>query len=114
MGHDSLTLKDNIIQTFFNRVLTLESERIMTQKKENWIKYNIDDSTGTHLALIGMDDNTIDYLVFGRSNSDYSRCYVRKNKSDNVYLVNQNIIYILQTNPNYWGEKSNIILPEIN
>jgi len=114
LGHDSLSLKDNMMKTFFDRVLTLESERIMTQKKENWIKYNIDDSTGTHLALIGMDDNTIDYLVFGRSNSDYSRCYVRKNKSDNIYLVNQNILYILQTNPNYWGEKSNIILPEIN
>ena len=105
IGHDSLKLKDNIMNTFFDRFLSLESERIMTQKKENWIKYNIDDSQGTHLALIGHDDNTIEYLVFGRSNSDFARCYIRKNQSDNVHLANQNIIYILQTNPNYWGQK---------
>ena len=93
------------MNTFFDRVLSLESERIMTHKKENWTKYNIDDSQGTHLALIGHDDITIEYLVFGRSNSDFARCYIRKNQSDNVHLANQNVIYILQTNPNYWGEK---------
>ena len=36
IGHDSLKLKDNIMNTFFDRFLSLESERIMTQKKENW------------------------------------------------------------------------------
>ena len=82
----------------------------MTSKQEKWETYNVSDSTGTHLALVGLDDETIGYYVFGRSNSDYSRCYVRIEKSSNVYLVNENVVYSLQTSPTYWGEilKENI------
>ena len=64
---------------------------LMTQKEEKWPTYNVDDTTGTHLALVDLDDNTIGYYVFGNSSSDYSRCYVRSNEIPNVYLTNNNI-----------------------
>ena len=76
----------------------------MTTNENKWSTYNVDDSLGTHLALVDYNDNTIGYYVFGRSNSDYARCYVRTKESSDVHLVNQNVMYNLQANPQYWGE----------
>ena len=103
-GHDSLILKQDLLNSFFDRVLTLESETVMTTNENKWSTYNVDDSLGTHLALVDYNDNTIGYYVFGRSNSDYARCYVRTKESSDVHLVNQNVMYNLQANPQYWGE----------
>ena len=111
-GNDTLIMKQQSIDNFFNNVLNIEIEQIMTQKKEKWLAYNIDDSTGTHLAILDWNDNTVGYFVFGRSNSDYSRCYVRGTNSDNVFLTNKNVMYHLQTSPTYWGEPPKEDIPE--
>jgi hypothetical protein len=88
VNNDSLTLKNNVLTTFFDKIFKLESETIMTTNSEKWIKYN-----------------TLGIFVFGRSSSDFSRCYIRFNDNPDVHLVNQNIMYNLQTRPEYWGEK---------
>ena len=104
VNNDSLTLKNNVLTTFFDKIFKLESETIMTTNENKWSTYNVDDSLGTHLALVDYNDYTIGYYVFGRSNSDYARCYVRTKESSDVHLVNQNVMYNLQANPQYWGE----------
>ena len=111
-GIDTLVIKERSISNFFDNFLSLETQTLMTQKQEKWSTYSVDDSTGTHVALVNWNDVTIGYFVFGRSNSDYSRCYVRSNESSNVYLASQNVMYHLQTRPEYWGEKPQEILPE--
>ena len=101
-GYDSLIINEQSLNTLFNSVFNLKIQNLMTQKQDKWMKFNVDDSTGTHLALIDINDNTIGYYVFGRSNSDYSRCYVRTS-NNNVYLANENIMHSLQTRPDFWG-----------
>tara|TARA_B100001964_G_C14135803_1_gene555096 strand:+ start:419 stop:961 length:543 start_codon:yes stop_codon:yes gene_type:complete len=103
-GNDTLSIKQELLTSFFDRVLNLESERVMTKNEQKWPTYNVDDSLGTHLALVDFNENTIGYYVFGRSSSDYSRCYVRINESPAVHLTNQNVMYNLQTRPQHWGE----------
>jgi len=103
-GHDSLIIKEDLLNSFFDRVLTLESETIMTRNENKWTTYNVDDSLGTHLALVDYNDNTLGYYVFGRSASDYARCYVRTKESSHVHLANNNVMYNLQIQPQYWGE----------
>ena len=100
-GNDTLVVKDRSISQFFDKVLNLKLETLMTTKQEKWETYNISDSLGTHLALVGWNDETVGYYVFGRSNSDYARCYVRTDQSSDVYLTNENIVYSLQTSPTY-------------
>ena len=97
----------------FLEVLTLELETIVTKNETKWHIYNVDDSLGTHLALVDFNDNTIGYYVFGRSNSDYARCHVRMKESSQVHLANQNVIYNLQVSPQYWGEVEKVELPEV-
>ena len=115
-GHDSLNIKIDLLNSFFDRVLSLESETIMTKNENKWSTYNVDDSLGTHLAIIDYNDNTIGYYVFGKSNSDYMRCYVRKNKFPEVHLTNNNVMYNLQVRPEYWCEKpaQDIPVPQNN
>ena len=88
----------------------------MTKNENKWSTYNVDDSLGTHLAIIDYNDNTIGYYVFGKSNSDYMLCYVRKNKFPEVHLANNNVMYNLQVKPEYWGEKpaQDISVPQNN
>jgi len=111
-GVDTLKIKDQSIANLFDNLLSLETQMLMTERKEKWSTYSVDDSTGTHLALVDWNDTTIGYYVFGRSASDYSRCYVRSNNSSNVYLTTNNIMYNLQTRPDYWGEAPEEIVPE--
>jgi hypothetical protein len=105
VNNDSLTLKNNVLTTFFDKIFKLESETIMTTNPGKWIKYNIDDNLGTRLTFIDFNNDTLGIFVFGRSSSDFSRCYIRFNDNPDVHLVNQNIMYNLQTRPEYWGEK---------
>ena len=104
VGHDSLQCKQNLIDSFFDRVLTLESETTMTKNENKWSIYSVDDSLGTNLEIIDSNANSLGTYIFGASSSDYSRCYLRKMGSSEVLLVNQNVMYNLQANPMYWGE----------
>ena len=74
-------------------------------------KFAISDSLGTHLALINSQNETIAYYVFGRSNTDYSRSYVRIGNNPNVYLTDESVIYFLRVQPTYWGEKPKVEVP---
>tara|TARA_B100000945_G_C20413442_1_gene613883 strand:+ start:600 stop:1136 length:537 start_codon:yes stop_codon:yes gene_type:complete len=105
-NNDSLTLKENVLNTFFDKIFSLESETMMTKNTEKWSKYNIDDMRGTHLIFYNTNNDVLGIFVFGKSSSDFSRCYIRFNDKPEVFLVNQNIMYSLQIRPEYWGEKN--------
>ena len=103
-GNDTLVIKSQSIQNFLDKVLMVETGTLVSKNPEKWSKYSVDDSTGTHLALIDAEGNTMEYAVFGRSKSDYARNYVRTHKEPQVYLTNTNILHYLSTSPTYWGE----------
>jgi hypothetical protein len=43
--------------------------------------------------------------IFGRSNSDWQRSYVRMVDESEVYMTNENVLNRLQTRPAFWGSK---------
>lgn len=103
-GNDTLMVKPQSIDNFLDKVLSVETGTLVSKNPEKWSKYSVDDSTGTHLALIDVEGNTMEYAVFGRSKSDYARNYVRTHKDTQVYLTNSSILHFLNTSPTYWGE----------
>ena len=115
-GNDTLVIKKRSIDNIFNKILKVNKGTIISENPEKYIKYSIDDSIGTHLALIDSKDKTIGYYIFGKSNSDYSRSYIRINNDPKVYLADENVLYLLSTNENYWGEipKEEITAPVPN
>ena len=103
-GNDTLQIKKDMISNLFDRMSNLEKHHLVTSKEENWDIYNVSSEKGTHLAFINQEGNTAAYYVFGRSLTEYNRCYVRMNQDSDVYLLNNNIIYQLQVTPTFWGE----------
>ena len=104
-GNDTLEVKSRSMDNLFDKVLGVNRGTIISENPEKYKKYSVDDSTGTHLAVIDSKGETIGYYIFGRSKSDYSRSYVRVGSDPKVYLADQNVTYMLQTRPTYWGEK---------
>ena len=89
----------------FDKVLKVNRGTIISENPEKYNKYSVDDSTGIHLAVINASGKKIGYYIFGRSKSDYSRSYIRIGDDPKVYLVDQNVTYMLATRETYWGEK---------
>jgi hypothetical protein len=104
-GNDTLDIKSQSMDNLFDKVLKVNRGTIISENPEKYGEYSVDDSTGTHLAVIDSKGETVGYYVFGRSKSDYSRSYVRVGSDPKVYLADQNVTYMLQTRPTYWGEK---------
>ncbi len=112
-GNDTLKIKSISMDNLFKKVLKVNRSTIISENPEKYEKYSVDDSTGTHLAVIDSKGKTVGYYVFGRSKSDYSRSYVRVGDDPKVYLADQSVTYMLQTRPTYWGEKpKNDVLPQ--
>ena len=104
-GNDTLVTKPRSIENLFDKVLKVNRGTIISENPEKYGNYSVDDSTGTHLAVINSEGKTVGYYVFGRSKSDYSRSYIRIGDDPKVYLVDQNVTYMLSTRETYWGEK---------
>ena len=106
-GNDTLSIKENIIDNFLDKMYEIKKKHRVTSKEEKWINYGINNKEGTHLAMINNTGETIAYYVFGKSKdpNEYNACFVRSNQNLEVYLLDNNIMYQLQTNPTYWGEK---------
>ena len=104
-GNDTLEVKSRSMDNLFEKVLKVRQGTIISENPDKYGKYSVDDSTGIHLAVINSKGETVGYYVFGRSKSDYSRSYVRVGSDPKVYLADQNVTYMLQTRPTYWGEK---------
>ena len=110
-GNDTLDIKESVVSNFFEKIYNLEKQHLVTQKEDNWGQYGVSPETGTHLAFINKEGETIEYFVFGRSEGEFNRCFVRVNQESDVYLANQNILYQLQTSPTFWGSKPEPIEP---
>ena len=112
-GNDTLEIKPRSMDNLFDKVLKVNRGTIISENPEKYGKYSVDDSTGTHLAIINSEGKKVGYYVFGRSKSDYSRSYIRIGNNPKVYLVDQNVTYMLQTRSTYWGEKPKLEIPEV-
>ena len=104
-GNDTLAIKTRSVENLFAKVLKANKGTIISENPEKYDKYSVDDSTGTHLAIINSEGKAVGYYVFGSSKSDYSRSYIRIGDDPKVYLVDQNVTYMLSTRETYWGEK---------
>tara|TARA_B100001250_G_C19494728_1_gene654673 strand:+ start:145 stop:705 length:561 start_codon:yes stop_codon:yes gene_type:complete len=102
---DSMIVKENQLNKIFDKILPLKKEMLITNKKEKWEKFGVDDSLGRHFKLFDNIDNELIHYVFGNSGNDYQRNYIRENNSSEVYRTNDNVYYLLNSNVNYWGSK---------
>ena len=104
-GNDTLSIKTRSMDNMFDKILKVNKGTVISENPDKYSKYSIDDSAGTHLAVIDEKGETIAYYIFGRSKTDYSRSYIRISEDPKVYLADQSVTYMLSTQETYWGEK---------
>ena len=105
VGHDTLKVRDHRITALFEQVLKVSRETLMTNKADNWSKYAVDDAAGTHVKVYNAKGELLTHAVFGRSSTDWARNYVRIGDGPEVYLTDRSIVYQVNTDATFWGEK---------
>jgi len=103
MDMDSLVMKDHQIKSFFDKVVSLEKEILISKNPEKWSKFNVDDSTGKWFTFIDENENSLGEFVIGQG-QDYSRNFIRIGDKPEVYRTNTNVQYLLNTNASFWGK----------
>ena len=105
VGNDSLLIQMNRIVDVENKILSVKRESMVSNNSKKWKKFNVDDSLGLKLTFYGYNNEKLGEAIFGRSSSDWQRCYVRMVNETEVFMTNENILNNLQTRPTFWGSK---------
>ena len=103
-GHDTLAMRPNRMDTFFDKALQVKKETLISKNPEKWSKYSVDDSSGTHVRLTNASGDEMIHAVFGRSTSDWSHNYVRTVGDELVYLTDSSVMHMMYPRATYWGE----------
>ncbi len=104
VGSDSLVMRSGRMDNLFNKVLKVKRETLISNNPEKWSTYSVDDSLGSLITLLDAGKNEVGKAIFGRSKSDWSHNYVRIPGENDVYLTSENVVYLINTTPTYWGE----------
>ncbi len=105
IGNDSLLIQINRIDDIENKILSVKRESMVSNNSKKWKKFNVDDSLGLKLTFYGYNNEKLEEAIFGRSSSDWQRCYVRMPNTAEVFMTNENVLNNLQTLPTFWGAK---------
>lgn len=103
-GNDTLLVKENTINGFFNSVLQVKRTSLVSNNAKNWDKYNVGDSTGTHLIVKDYNGGILAKATVGRASAEWASSNIRVAEEIEVYQTNENISFQLNTSPTYWGE----------
>ena len=104
INHDSLQVKDNTLNGFFDKLLNLKRTSLVSKNPSKWDKFMVGDSTGTHLKFYDYNKNTLAQITVGRSNAEWSTSNIRINDEPEVYHSSENVSWQINPSPTYWGE----------
>ena len=103
-GNDTLQVKVNTMDQFFESVLNVKRTSLISKNAEKWDKFNVGDSTGSLLVLKDHNSESLGRITVGRSSAEWSASNIRVGDEVEVYQTNDNIAWQLNTSPTYWGE----------
>ncbi len=100
---DTLVMKNRQINQFFEKIVTGKYDMIRSKNPNNWSKYGVTDSLGKTVSLFDNNNNLIKSVIFSNKGQDYSHNNYRIIGENEVYRTTENIFYIINISPNYWG-----------
>lgn len=94
------------IGNIFERVLIAQTSSLPLSDKENSLSnYELQDSLAILLTIYDQNDKTLDATYFGKLKGQ-SKTPARKKDSNEVYLLDQSVSYLLKSDTQYWREKT--------
>ena len=101
---DTLILKQRQFDQLFEKVIGGKYDMMVSKNQEKWSKFGVTDSLGKSIRLFDENDQLLSHYIFGNKGQDYSHNYVRNYDEQEVYRTSENVFYMLNTSPTYWGK----------
>ena len=104
LDNDSLVIKGRQIDQFFEKVIGGTYDMVMSKNSDKWVTFGVDTASGKLLTVF-QDNKLIAATIFSNKGQDYSHNFYRNIGVDIVYRTSENVFYMLNTRPSYWGSK---------
>ena len=101
---DTLIMKQRQFDQLFERLIGGKYDMMVSRNQEIWSKFGVTDSLGKSIRLFDENDQLLAHYIFGNKGQDYSHNYVRNYDEQEVYRTVENVFYMLNTSPTYWGK----------
>ena len=101
---DTLILKQRQFDQLFEKVIGGKYDMMVSKNQEKWSKFGVTDSLGKSIRLFDENNQLLSHYIFGNKGQDYSHNYVRNYDEQEVYRTAENVFYMLNTSPTYWGK----------
>ena len=102
---DTLKMRDRQIDQFFEKVVNGTYDMVMSKNPEKWEKFGVTDSLGKTVNLFDENGTLLSSVIFSNKGQDYSHNFYRVASENEVYRTTENIFYMINVQPNYWGSK---------
>ena len=112
-GHDSLQIKQNSIDTFFDKTINVKRSNFsISDNPKDLSIYSLDDSSSVQLIVLNKSGDTLGKGIFGINKTNYFSNYYKGFEDDQIYKTDSNILSYLTVNSRYWGEAPKIEVPD--
>ena len=112
-GHDSLQLKQQSIDKFFNETINVKrSSNSISDNPKDLKVYALDDSSAVVLIVYDKSGGTLGKGIFGINKRNYFSNYYKGFENNKIYKTDLNILSFLTVNLKYWGEVPTVDLPD--
>ena len=102
---DTLEIKDRQINQFFDKVINGSYDMVMSKNPKKWEKFGVTDSSGKKITLFDKNNKSMESVIFSNKGQDYAHNFYRNISSDEVYRTTENLFYMINVKPTYWGSK---------
>ncbi len=104
-GHDSLDVKQNSIDKFFDTTVNVKRSSIsISENAKDLSIYSLDDSSSVQLIVLNATGDTLGKGIFGINKNNYLSNYYKSFENNKIYKTDSNILSFLTVNSRYWGE----------
>lgn len=104
LGETTSKARQFEIFTLLQSLNNVKPERVVTRKKDKWDDYEVSDSTGVQLTLLGKDDEKLAEWLVGRASQGLT--YIRRSDDEVVYAVDGNIRSKVAKDFNHWRDRT--------
>ena len=109
---DTLEMKDRQINQFFEKIINGSYDMIMSKNPSKWSKFGVSDSSGKKVTLFSEENKLLSSVIFSNKGQDYSHNFYRNIGTNEVYRTTENVFYMINIRPTYWGSKPSPKEPE--
>ena len=110
---DTLNMKDRQINQFFEKIINGSYDMIMSKNPSKWGKFGVTDSTGKKVTLFSKENELLSSVIFSNKGQDYSHNFYREIGTNEVYRTTENVFYMINLRPTYWGSKPSPKEPDV-